>query len=326
MQNRDYADSSANDFARELARVNKENTVNKKVSEGLVKNLEAFGKLAEKASNFEMIMAGLGALSSGFQADWIAYFLESFGEKTENAFVSGRELPAYLKMPMKILAQLFRIKNKDGTALNSSKDFIDAQESLIGAINTTLSTASLANIAFRTIPKVLRNQNDPVEKKGILYQISTKFLPVINAVLMWATGAGKRHITHTINEIHQNGYKSQTDGAWTSGMQDYYCGSNSLALMLRQAISIVNPRIAQICEPVFGAWISGSSFLEGIRALKNEEEVADYKLTWIDNSFFGKASYGAAKILSGIFGLELPGLSKLKEGIKNPGILLTADS
>ena len=267
-------------------------------------------------------MAAMGAVSSGFQADWIAYFLESFGELAENVFVSGRELPGYIKTPMKALATVFGIKKENGSALKSSDDFVAAQESLIGAINTTLSSASLANIAFRTIPKVLRGEEASENNDGLFHQITTKALPVINAVLMWASGAGKRHITHAINEIHQNGYKAKTDGAWTSGLQDYYCGSNSLALMLRQGISFVSPRLAQLAEPIFGAWISGSSFVEGLRALRNEEEVADYKLHAIDTSFFGKTFYGVARLLTKPFGVDLPSYSKLKEAIKKPEILL----
>lgn len=320
----DFSDLEVENFAQELARANPEDKDAKvAVAKKLVETLEDFGEVGEKASMFEMAMAAMGAVSSGFQADWIAYFLESFGELAENVFVSGRELPGYIKTPMKVLASIFGIKKEDGSSLKSSDDFVEAQESLIGAINTSLSSASLANIAFRTIPKVLRGEESPENNESAFHQISTKVLPVINAVLMWASGAGKRHVTHAINEIHQNGYKAKTDGAWTSGMQDYYCGSNSLALMLRQGISLINPKLAQIAEPIFGAWISGSSFMEGLRALRNEEEVADYKLHAIDTSIFGKTFYGVARALTKPFGVDLPAYNKLKEAIKKPEILLS---
>lgn len=322
-QGTDFSDTAVESFARELAKVNNQELDPKvKVAKNLVEKLEKFGEVGEKASMFEMAMAVMGAASSGFQADWIAYFLESFGELAENVFVSGRELPGYIKTPMKALATIFRIKKEDGSALKSSDDFVEAQESLIGAINTTLSSASLANIAFRTIPKVLRGEEAPENNESSFHQVTTKILPVINAVLMWASGAGKRHITHAINEIHQNGYKAKTDGAWTSGMQDYYCGSNSLALMLRQGISLINPKLAQLAEPLFGAWISGSSFKEGLRALRNDEPDADYKLHAIDTSIFGKTFYGVARMLTKPFGVDLPAYSKLKAGIREPSVLL----
>jgi hypothetical protein len=283
--------------------------------------MEGFGHLMDKASTFEMGMAGLGALTSGFQADWIAYFLESFGEKAENLFIAGRELPDYVRKPMNFLAKLYGIKNEDGSELSKSEDFMNSQEKLIGAINTTLSSASLLNIAFRTVPQLIRGKQEE-EKSGFMHHLATKVLPVINAVLMWASGAGKRHITHAINEIHQNGYKAQTDGAWTSGLQDYFCGSNSLTLMLRQGIAVLSPKLAQIAEPVFGAWISGSSFIEGLRALRNHEEEADYKLLTVDTSWFGKTFYNVAKVISKPFGLDLPGYDELKEAIKKPEILI----
>ena len=318
-----FSETAVADFARELAKtLEQKSSVNIEASKKLVGKLEKFGEIGEKASLFEMGMAGLGAVSSGFAADWIAYFLESFGERAENAFVSGRELPSYIKLPMQGLASVFGIKNQDGSRLNKSEDFVAAQKNLIGAINTSLSSASLLNIALRTLPKVLRGEEEKEDKSGFFHMLTTKVLPLINAALMWAFGSGKRHITHAINEIHQNGYKSKTDGAWTSGMQDYYCGSNSLALMLRQAIGVFSPKLARIAEPIFGAWISGSSFVEGMRALRNEEEVADYKLTGLDNSMLGKASYSLAQMISKPFGLELPSLTKLKDAVKKPEILI----
>ena len=286
-----------------------------RINNPLVEKLGQFGTLVDKASTFEMVMAGLGTVFSGFQADWIAYFLESFGEKSENAFVSDRTIPEYIAAPLKFLAKAYGIKTESGTEIQTSDDLKKSQEKLIGAINTTFSSFSLLNIVFRTIPHSLKNIFGKAEAQsesgsGAFNFISTKILPFINAGLMWASGAGKRQLAGAIQKIDYASYRHQVDGAWASGMQDYLCGMNSFALMFRQAIASFSPKLAKILEPVLALWISGSSLKEGLHALAgHEEETPKYELNFLDKSIFGNLSYKLAQFLSAKFGVELPNLA-----------------
>jgi hypothetical protein len=281
----------------------------------LVKNLGDFGTLVDKASTFEMVMAGLGTVFSGFQADWIAYFLESFGEKSENAFVSDRTIPEYIAAPLKFLAKAYGIKTESGTEIQTSDDLKKSQEKLIGAINTTFSSFSLLNIVFRTIPHSLKNIFGKAEAQsesgsGAFNFISTKILPFINAGLMWASGAGKRQLAGAIQKIDYASHRHQVDGAWASGVQDYLCGMNSFALMARQAVSSFSPKLAKILEPVLALWISGSSLKEGLHALTGqEEETPKYEFGFLDKSIFGTLSYKLAQFLGDKFQVKLPELS-----------------
>lgn len=290
-------------------------------SEKFAKTLGDFGTLVDKASTFEMIMAGLGTVFSGFQADWIAYFLESFGEKSENAFVSDRQIPDYIAKPLKFLAKAYGIKTESGTEIQTSDDLKKSQEKLIGAINTTFSSFSLLNIVFRTIPHALKNifgaaKPQPESASGVFNFISTKILPFANAGLMWASGAGKRQLAGAIQKLDYNSYRHQVDGAWASGVQDYLCGMNSFALMARQAISSFSPKLAKLLEPVLALWISGSSLKEGLHALKgHEEEVPKYEFGFLDKSLFGNLSYKLAQFLADKFQVKLPQLGS--DGLKH---------
>lgn len=280
----------------------------------LLGKLERFGGLVEKASLFEMAMAGLGTIVSGFQADWIAYFLESFGELTENAFIAGKTIPTIIAAPMKLLGKALGIKNQSGTELKTNEDLMQAQEQLIGAINTTFSSASMLNIVFRTLPAVLRGKKPASDsQRGLLGLLSTKILPVINAGLMWGSAAGKRQLASAIQRIHYNGNRHQIDGAWASGIQDYYCGFNSFALMLRQVLNLFSPRIAHIAEPILAAWISGGSLKEGLHALKGngDEEIPKYEFGFLDKSLFGNFAYGLAQKFAALFDLKLPASTEL---------------
>jgi len=297
------------------------NNLHKAQSEKLIKTLGDFGTLVDKASTFEMVMAGLGTVFSGFQADWIAYFLESFGEKSENAFVSDRQIPDYIAKPLKFLAKAYGIKTESGTEIQTSDDLKKSQEKLIGAINTTFSSFSLLNIVFRTIPHALRNlfgkaKPESNSESGAFNFISTKILPFINAGLMWASGAGKRQLAGAIQKLDYNSYRHQVDGAWASGVQDYLCGMNSFALMARQAISSFSPKLAKIFEPVLALWISGSSLKEGLHALNgHEEETPKYEFGFLDKSLFGNLSYKLAQFLADKFQVKLPQLGS--DGIKH---------
>lgn len=284
-----------------------------RINNPLVEKLGQFGNLVDKASSFEMVMAGLGTLFSGFQADWIAYFLESFGEKSENAFVSDRPIPDYIALPMKILAKVFGIKTESGSEIQTSEDLKKSQEKLIGAINTTFSSFSLLNIVFRTLPQSVKSLfgSAPEKKSGFINFISTQLLPLFNAGLMWASGAGKRELAGAIQKIDYSSNRSEVDGAWASGKQDYLCGMNSFALMFRQAIASFSPKLAKILEPVLALWISGSSLKEGLHALAgHEEETPKYEFGFLDKSIFGNLSYKLAQFLSAKFGVELPNLAQ----------------
>lgn len=282
--------------------------------EELLAKLEQFGSLVEKASVFEMAMAGLGTLVSGFQADWIAYFLESFGEMTENAFIAGKKIPTIIAAPMKLLGNALGIRSHSGARLETNEDLMQAQEQLIGAINTTFSSASMLNIVLRTIPAVIKGKKSASDSdRGLLGFLSTKILPVINAAMMWGSGAGKRQLASAIQRIHYNGNRHQIDGAWASGIQDYYCGFNSFALMLRQLLGAVSPKLAHIAEPILAAWISGGSLKEGLHALKGngDEEVPKYEFGFLDKSIFGNFAYGFARKIAGLFDLKLPSRAEL---------------
>ncbi len=290
-----------------------QNLLHQPPSEKLIKTLGDFGTLVDKASTFEMVMAGLGTVFSGFQADWIAYFLESFGEKSENAFVSDRQIPDYIAKPLKFLAKVYGIKTESGTEIQTSDDLKKSQEKLIGAINTTFSSFSLLNIVFRTIPHALKNIFGKAQSEsgsGVFNFISTKILPFANAGLMWGSGAGKRQLAGAIQKLDYNSYRHQVDGAWASGVQDYLCGMNSFALMARQAISSFSPKLAKLLEPVLALWISGSSLKEGLHALNgHEEETPKYEFGFLDKSLFGNLSYKLAQFLADKFQVKLPELS-----------------
>jgi hypothetical protein len=284
-----------------------------------MRKLKEFGELAEKASLFEFAMAAAGSLFTGFQADWVSYMHEAFGEFSENHLVAAQEghkeiNPAVAEL-LKVVAFLFGIKTKEGENLKTTNDFVKTQDKLIGGLNMLTSSLSGLVIAFKALPAAITGKQalDFSSKIPALHFISTKLFPTLNAGLMWMTGAAKRRLAFDIQKTSYNEHnKEEIDGAFTSGNQDYICGSNSFSLMLRQAIGAVSPRLANILEPVLASWIAVSAFKEGYGAYKEHEDTAPkYELNKVDKSAFGKGFYNLARVISKPMGVELPELSAL---------------
>lgn len=288
-------------------------------SEIKMKKLRDFSDLAEKASLFEFGMAVAGSLFTGFQADWVSYMHEAFGEYSENHLMSAhegeKEINPAVAALLKTVSFLFGIKNKEGKSLQTTTDFVKTQDKLIGALNMLTSSLSGLVIAFKALPAAITGKQalDFSGKIPALHFLSTKVFPTVNAGLMWMTGATKRRLAFDIQKESYNAdNKEEVDGAFTSGNQDYICGSNSLSLMLRQAIGTVSPRLANILEPVLASWIAVSAFKEGYGSYKeHEDEAPKYQLHNLDKSAFGKGFYNLAKTVSKPMGVELPDIKSL---------------
>jgi hypothetical protein len=291
----------------------------KTLAEQKMRKLKDFGELAEKASLFEFAMAVAGALFTGFQADWVSYMHEAFGEFSENHLVAAeeghKEINPAVATLLKGVSFLFGIKNKEGKSLKTTNDFVKAQDKLIGALNMATSSLSGLVIAFKALPAAITGKQalDFSGKIPALHFISTKVFPTLNAGLMWMTGATKRRLAFDIQkEAYNADNKEEIDGAFTSGNQDYICGTNSLSLMLRQAVGAVSPRLANILEPVLASWIAVTAFKEGYGAYKeHEEDAPKFELNSVDKSAFGKGFYNLAKTLAKPMGVELPELNTL---------------
>lgn len=288
-------------------------------SDEKLSKLRDFSELAEKASLFEFAMSAVGAVFTGFQADWLSYMHESFGEFAENHLMSAnegeKEINPLVATLLKAVSFVFGVKNKDGKNLESTTDFVKSQDKLIGALNMFTSSISALVIVFKAIPAALTGKQalDFTGKIPALSFISTKIFPTLNAGLMWMSGSVKRRLAIDMQkESYGEHNKAEIDGAFTSGAEDYICGSNSLALMIRQAVGAVNPRVANILEPILATWIAGSAFKAGYEGFKEvEEDEPKYELNNIDKSTFGKGFYNLAKILAKPMGVELPELNTL---------------
>ena len=288
-------------------------------AEQKMRKLKQFGELAEKASMFEFGMAALGSVFTGFQADWISYMHEAFGEFSENHLVAAeeghKEVNPAVKALLKLVAFLGGIKTKDGRHLETTNDFVKNQDKLIGGLNMLTSSISGLVIAFKALPAAITGKQalDFSGKIPAFHFVSTKIFPALNAGLMWMTGAVKRRLACDIQrESYNEDNKEEINGAFTSGNEDYICGSNSLSLMLRQAIGTVSPRLANILEPVLASWIAYSAFSEGYSNFKEHpEEEPKFELNKIDKSAFGKTFYNLARAASKPLGVELPEISAL---------------
>lgn len=284
-----------------------------------MRNLKEFAELAEKASLFEFGMAVAGSVFTGFQADWVSYMHEAFGEFSENHLVAAqeghKEINPVVAALLKGVSFLFGIKTKEGNNLVTTNDFVKTQDKLIGGLNMLTSSLSGLVIVFKALPAAITGKQalDFSSKIPVLHFLSTKLFPTLNAGLMWMTGAAKRRLAFDIQKTSYNEHnKEEIHGAFASGIQDYICGSNSFSLMLRQAVGAVSPRLANILEPVLASWIAVSAFKEGYGAYKEQEDSAPkYELNKVDKSAFGKTFYNLARTLSKPMGVELPELSSL---------------
>jgi hypothetical protein len=284
-----------------------------------MRKLKEFSELAEKASLFEFGMAVAGSLFTGFQADWVSYMHEAFGEFSENHLMAAqeghKEVNPFVAGLLKVVSFAFGIKTKEGKSLETTTDFVKRQDKLIGALNMLTASVSGLFIAFKALPAAITGKQalDFSGKIPALHFISTKVFPTINAGLMWMTGATKRRLAFDIQKTSYNETnKEEIDGAFTSGNQDYICGTNSLSLMLRQAVGAVSPRLANILEPVLASWIAISAFKEGHSAYKEHaEEDPKYQLHNLDKSAFGTGFYNLARKMSKPMGVELPELNTL---------------
>lgn len=289
------------------------------LGEAKMQKLKDFAELAEKASLFELGMAALGSAATGFQADWLSYMFESFGEYSENHVISAQEgkksvNPAVAAL-FKTVAFLFGIKNKEGQSLQTTTDFVKSQDKLIGALNMFTSSISGLFIAFKSLPAAITGKQalDFSSKIPAFHFVSTKILPIVNAALMWMTGTTKRILAFDVQKhAYTKDNKEEIDAAFNSGAQDYICGANSASLMLRQALAAVSPQLANMLEPVLATWIAGSAFKEGYHGFKErEDESPKYQLTALDKSSFGKGFYELTRRVAKPFGLELPELGTL---------------
>jgi len=160
---------------------------------------------------------------------------------------------------------------------------------------------------------------------GTVFNVITRgFMPVLNALFMWTSAAGKKHLADTIQKIAPHHHDiDQVNGDMTSGNQDILCGTNSALLMLRQVLSVFHPTLAKVAEPMFAPYISLRSYLEGSQALKgiSHEEVHNgngkYGLNFFDRTF-GSHLYNLAREISGFMNVKLPKLSELQALKKNP--------
>jgi hypothetical protein len=293
-----------------------------------MRKLKDFNGVAENFSKFEAAMAGLGTIFTGGNSDWLAYFHESVGEYASNHLASAeegeKELNPLVKGIFKLVSFLFGIKNKEGKNLESTNDFVKVQDKLIGALNMFTSVISFAVIGLKSVPAAIRGDESEGIKIPGLHFASTKLMPLVNATLMWMSGAAKRRLAFDIQkEAYNDENKAEIDGSFTSGSEDYICGANSAGLMVRQAIAAVNPRLATILEPVFATWIAGSAMKAGYEAYKEvEEDEPKFELSNLDKSVFGKTFYNIAKAVSAPMGVDLPDLTTLQANAEEKSVEL----
>lgn len=301
----------------------------------LHQKIEEFGDVATKFSTFEAGMAGLGTVATGFQADWVAYFAESICEFIENSMFTEKGVPKVFRPLLKMIANLNSIKTEDGKSIEVD-NIEDHKEQIIGALNRFTSALSLLNTKVQIVRNIFfKKDKEETKNDSAIAQafntMSKGVLPVINGFLMWVSGAGKKHIANTIQEIAPNDHdKEEVNGAMTSANQDKLCGLNSVLLMVRQGIEKFVPEIGginlgKILEPVFALYISINSFIEGHKAVQgvdDEDPNAKYSLDGFDTSSFGHMLYNQAKSISQFFGVELPSLDKLESAKKDPKALL----
>lgn len=247
--------------------------------------LQGFAGVVTKFSLFEILMSGVGMLTTKFDSDWSAYFAESIIEYAENSLLAGKQ--------------------------------IQSKEKVIGALNIVTASGSILNTIYQTIKNFTTKKLD--EKKSsnpIVALVTQAVLPLVNASLMWASGTGKRYTANAIQELIPKHYdRQEVNGAMTSGNQDYICGTSSALLMVRQAIEKINPTLGHILEPVFAMYISIQSLREGFKAVKGEEEHEDasakYQLANWEHGFIGNTLYRLAKTSAGYLGVKLPDVKQL---------------
>ncbi len=288
-------------------------------------NLKDFAGVVTKFSVFEVLMSGLGMITTKFDSDWAAYFAEAIAECLENALVADQDsttgkhkkLSTVLRAPMQLVANIFGIKNKEGKALHNG-EVIEAKERIIGGLNVLTSVGSMINTAYQVIKNfILKKPNEEEPSTNIVIGFLTKgFMPTLNAMLMWMSGAGKRYIANAAQEQAPQHYNRQdVNGAMTSGNQDYLCGTSSALLMVRQTVEKIHPTLGRILEPVFALYISVRSLIEGLKALRGEEEHEDlsakYQLGNLERGPIGKTLYNLAKSTASFFNVKLPQAEQL---------------
>lgn len=285
--------------------------------EALHKNLQNFGGVVLKFSLFELSMSFLGSLSTKFDADWVAYFAESFGECLENCLIQDDDKPNplldFLKPILRGIAVINNIKSTNGEALRDD-NVLEYKEQIIGGINRITSIGSMCNL----VVQIYRNffgskKNDNQTKLNLFSFVSQFVLPSANALLMWASAIGKKYIANKVQDLDPNFKIDDIRAAMTSGNQDILCGLNSALLMLRQIIEKLSPKLGQFLEPIFAAYISISTLLEGNKASNEDKDSQEkkYQLSTFDQSFVGQFCYKCAKFGAKIFGIEMPEASQL---------------
>ena len=275
--------------------------------------------MVTKFSIFEVLMSGLGMITTKFDSDWVAYFAEAIAEFLENALVADEDsktgkhqkISTVLRAPMQLVANIFGIKNKEGKALHNG-EVIEAKEKIIGGLNVLTSSGSILNTIYQVIKNfILKKPNEQEPSSSVIDFLTKGLLPALNAALMWMSGAGKRYLANAAQEQAPQHYNRQdVNGAMTSGNQDYLCGTSSALLMVRQGIEKINPTLGRVLEPVFALYISIRSLLEGAKALRGEEEHEDtttkYQLAGLERGAIGKTLYNWAKAVASCFNVVLP--------------------
>lgn len=276
----------------------------------LLSQVEKFGDVVGNFSKFEMAMAGTGSLVTKGAKDWIAYFLESAAEFIENSLI-GDKVPSFLQPILKTIADIHGIRNEQGDKLKN-EELILHKEKIIGGLNHLTSIGSIINTTLHVIKNFFTGDLGRTSKPLTLLAIPSKIiLPSINALLMWASGVGKKLIANKAQTIKSDlSLKEKTDinGAMTSGNQDWLCGLNSALLMVRQVIESFSPKLGAILEPLFAYYISISCYREARKNFADQHEddnQVKYSLSWADK-VFGQPLYKIAQKASEIFGVQLP--------------------
>lgn len=298
----------------------------------LEKTLGEFGGVVKNFSLYEVAMSGLGVIATKADADWVAYFGEAMSEYIENCFVEGKGVPVFLQPPLRMLAKVFGIKTQKGNDLKTAEDLMESKERVIGAINVGMSYVAFADTALQTVKNII-HRGHPPRKHGFA-KTSFKYLcdfvlPLINALLMWSSSLGKKHIANAIQQLAPSDHNGDVSGFWktiskegvngamTSANQDWICGINSSMLAVRKFIEkFVNHNLGKILEPIFAIYMSLASYREGQKALKGVEEDdsnTKYELAKRDKSALGHELYNFAKEISRIFNVRLPELKILTQ-------------
>ncbi len=238
-------------------------------------------------SRFEMSMAGLGCLLTGFSPYWLSYFCASTVEMFENEATSknDKKMPKFVTGLFDSLCKLWRVKDKQGQPLSWEKALSQGtREKAIGTFNFTLSlftlTYSLAKpfLGFFGIGQSKKKEASPLRKK--IDFVAKAILPIINANLMWASSAGKILLGHVLARLPRPPKIKLEDGSTEvldvaghlqSGNEDKICGLESLGLMVGHMIERINPVLGKAYDTCLGIIISAMSCDNGYTGMKGAE-------------------------------------------------------